>query len=235
MKLQAGMPGGRAGVSPALVVSIVALVVASTGTGLAASGVLIHSSRQIGPHVIKGSNIASNTIDAKNLTAKVRSALAKHGGTTNSAASSNEAALGAGPNAREAFRKDGPDGESANQTATVATMSGLAPGIYAIFAKTILTYTGPPESVLSLVTQNPPSTGAGHCTLNAAGDSDYSSASIRTFYGNSPGELHMQITRTLATPGDIVVSCTADDPWRASDTSIIAVQLGSAPKEAVSG
>jgi hypothetical protein len=225
-----GAREGRIGVpSPALIVAVIALIVASTGTGLAASGVLIHSSKQIAPHVIKGSNIASDTIGASNLAAAVRSKL----GTQQTAASLAPSALGSA--ARETIRKQGPVGLAAGQSARVATMSALGPGVWAIFAKTILTYTGPSEDVLSLVTQQPPSTGAGHCTLNAAGDGDYSAAPVRTFFSNSPGELHMQITVTQSAPGDVSVDCGADDPWRASDTSIIAIQLASAPKSSVQG
>ena len=222
--------GRRIGVpSPALIVAVIALIVASTGTGLAASGVLIHSSKQIAPHVIKGSNIASDTIGPGNLALAVRSKL----GTQQTAASLASSALGSP--ARETIRKQGPAGLAAGQSARVATMSALGPGVWAIFAKTILTYTGPSEDVLSLVTQQPPSTGAGHCTLSAAGDGDYAAAPVRTFFSNSPGELHMQITVTQAAPGDVTVDCGSDDPWRASDTSIIAMQLSAAPKSSVQG
>jgi hypothetical protein len=224
--------GRRVGMpSPALVVAIIALIVASTGTGLAASGVLIHSSKQIAPHVIKGVNIASNTIGPGNLAVAVRSKLG--GGTQQTAASLAPSAIGSA--GRETIRKQGPTGLTAGQSARIATMSALGPGVWAIFAKTILTYTGPTQDVLSLITQQPPSTGAGHCTLNAAGDGDYAAAPVRTFFSNSPGELHMQITVTQAAPGDVTVDCGSDDPWRASDTSIIAVQLSAAPKSSVQG
>jgi hypothetical protein len=216
--------------SPALFVAIAALVVASAGTGLAASGVLIRSSGQIAPHVIKGSNIAKNTIGLGNLSLAVRS---KIGGTTSSAPSLAPSALGS--DGLEVFRKQGPTGNG-GQEQVIATMPALGPGVYAIFAKTILTYTGPQQTLLQLLTPtNPPSTGAGHCLLNAAGDGDYAAAPVRTFYSNSPGELHMQMTVTEPAPGNVTVTCSVDDPWRASDTSIIAIKLASAPKTAVGG
>jgi hypothetical protein len=115
-------------------------------------------------------------------------------------------------------------------------MPALGAGVWAIFAKTILTDTSPQQTLLQLLTPtSPSSTSAGHCLLNAAGDGDYAAAPVRTFFSASPGELHMQMTVTEPSPGDVTVKCGVDDPWRASDTSIIAIQLSSGPKTAVSG
>ena len=46
--------------------------------------------------------------------------------------------LGGGASALEAVRKAGPEAQKAGAVTTVATLSALAPGTYAIFAKTIL-------------------------------------------------------------------------------------------------
>src|SRR5262249_48898226 len=126
--------------SASLVISIVALVIAAAGTATAATQLLITSSKQVragslnGTDIqkgaIKGTNIADNTVAASKLVDTVRTQLA------------------GGASALEASRKLGPVAQKAGTASVVATLTGLAPGTYAIFAKTILTADTSDEGLL---------------------------------------------------------------------------------------
>ena len=213
--------------SAPLVISIVALVIAAAGTATAATQLLITSSKQVragslnGTDIqkgsIKGSNIADNTLAPSKLVDSVRASLA------------------GGASALEASRKAGPEAQKAGAVTTVATLSQLQPGTYAIFAKTILTPDTTDLGLLGELLKNT-KTAAGHCVLDAAGDVDHSRAPVATPYTSTPTTLTMQITRTLASPQDIKLTCDVNDvPWRASDTSIIAVKLANSQRTDVGG
>src|SRR3954468_13817425 len=108
MKLQIRRP------SPALVVSIVALVMSCGGPAVAAHYV-VSNSKQIKNGAVTGADVRNGSLTAADLAA----------GALPAASSASSAT--------EAFRKTGPelaDGGSA----TVATLD-LPPGAYAIFAK----------------------------------------------------------------------------------------------------
>jgi hypothetical protein len=213
--------------SASLVISIVALVIAAAGTATAATSLLITSSKQVragslnGTDIqkgtIKGSNIADNTLSASKLVDTVRSS------------------LGGGASALEAVRKAGPEAQKAGAVTTVATLSALAPGTYAIFAKTILSPDTTDLGLLGELLKNT-KTSAGHCVLDAGGDVDHSRAPVATPYTATPTTLTMQMTRTIAQPTDILLTCDVNDvPWRASDTSIIAMKLASSSRSDVGG
>jgi hypothetical protein len=71
-------PSGRRP-SAALVISIIALVVALTGTGFAASHFIITSSKQVKPRAIKGRNIAKGTVGVANLARNAKPKAGKTG------------------------------------------------------------------------------------------------------------------------------------------------------------
>ena len=213
--------------SASLVISIVALVIAAAGTATAATSLLITSSKQVragslnGTDIakgsIKGSNIADNTVAVNKLADGVRSQ------------------LGAGASALEAARTAGPEAQKAGQVTTVATLAALAPGTYAIFARTILSPDTTDLGLLGELLKNT-KTSAGHCVLDAGGDVNHARAPVATPYTATPTTLTMQITRTIAAPTDIKLTCDVNDvPWRASDSSIIAIKLASSQRTDVAG
>jgi len=215
--------------SPSMAVAITALVVASTGTGLAASGVLIKRSSQIGKGVIKGRNIAADTIAASNLQAKVRSLL---GGVSGKGLSSPPPTSTSGlPKATEVFRTSGPLGNAAGATTKVLTLKGLAAGTYMLIGKAELSSTTKPGNGLLI---GEAMSGGGMCTLDAVGDADVGAAPIQTPFSNTPATLTMFLTRTIAGPTDITISCTSTNVgWSANNSSITAIQLASSTKTQV--
>ncbi|TMK38807.1 MAG: hypothetical protein E6G56_13520 [Actinobacteria bacterium] len=246
---------GRLGLgrpSPAMVVAIVALVVAMGGPSIAASGVLIHSSSQVARGAIKGKNIASATITARNLASgSVRPATLDRGlrGLIATAARANKSAGGpAAPagasgggamsSAREVIRKDGPDNQPGGKMITIATMPALDPGVWAIFAKTVVQgkfdNTTDLNTILTRLGQGGDSDA--ECRLDAAGDQDVTFAPITAPSASHLAGASMQITRSLGAPGDIKVSCgSSGQPWHATNTTIIAIKLSDAPRQEVTG
>jgi hypothetical protein len=209
--------------SPSLVISILALFVALGGTATAA-GVLIKSSSQIKKGVVNSGDVADNalsgrdvkdsTIELNDLSATARGAIAD-----------------AGTQALEAFRIAGPQNVEASKEARVATLSNIPPGAYAIFAKTVLTAN---QTGTGFFNEGDPL--SGHCKLDASGDTDEARALLGTPGANSPGELMMQITRTFGSTGTATLTCDVQPAtWSASNTSIIALRLGKAPRQAVEG
>jgi hypothetical protein len=235
-----------------MVVSIVALVVATTGTGIAATGVLIHRSSQIGRGVIRGTNIAASTITARNLAGgSVRQsaldrglrnliATGAHASKTAPAepAPAPSASVGVAPTAREVFRKDGPDNQPGGKLARIATMPGLEPGVWAIFAKTVIQgkFDNTTDLATLLTRLGQGGDSDAECRLDAAGDQDVTFAPITAPSASHLAGVSMQITRSLASPGDVTVSCgSSSQPWHASNTTIIAIKLSDAPRQEVTG
>jgi hypothetical protein len=196
--------------SPSLVVAILALVLALTGTAFAATKVLIHNSKQIATGAIKGSDIADHTITVRDLHPD------------------------AVPSATEAARKKTGVFHPGEQR--IATLT-LQPGVYAVFAKTTI---GPPgeydPGLLGALLKDPKTGGAALCRLNAAGDEDVAIGTVQTPGTAGPVTLQMQLTRTLDKPGDATLSCHVGDvDWQASDTSIIAMKLARSSRSDVTG
>src|SRR3954452_2863338 len=102
--------------SPALVVSIVALVMSCGGTAAAAAHFLITNSKQIKDGAVTGADVRDGSIRARDLAAGAIPRATADGGT-----------------ATEAFRKTGPELSKGGE-ATVATLD-LPAGAYAIFSK----------------------------------------------------------------------------------------------------
>ena len=53
----------------------------------------------------------------------------------------------------------------------------------------------------------------------------FAAAPIATPFALFANTLKLQLTRSLAAPSDIVLTCDANVPWKASNTSIIALKL----------
>jgi hypothetical protein len=209
--------------SPALIVSIVAVVIACAGTATAAS-VLIKNSSQVKAGSINGSDIAnrsvssadlaSGAVKSSNLSGSVRSAL------TNS-----------GLQATEVSRRSGPVETTAGNH-EIATMAQLAPGTYALFAKTTIT---PAISSLGLgeLLRGTKTVNA-ECILKAGGDEDHGRQTIASPYSVSPSTVNLQMTRSIDVATDVKISCDVNDyKWSATDTSIIALKLSGSSRSDV--
>lgn len=217
--------------SPAMVVSIIALVIATAGTAGAASGILIRSSSQVAPGALSGTDLHAKTIKNGQLASSaVDSRVIKANSIARSDLSSDIRAslagtgTAAGFTAVEAVRKDGPQVNQTGQ-ATVAKLSGLAAGTYLISAKSVLSGVQPPGSGLVTELLKPNKTAAAHCHLDAAGDSDDAYVPIAFPFALNSDTIHLQLTRSLAATSDVVLTCDSDISWRAANTSIVALKL----------
>jgi hypothetical protein len=213
-----------------MVVALIALVLSLAGSAVAA-GVLITSSSQIGNGVITGVKIHSRTITDGNIR---RGSLAEDvlknrsidtGKLTPDAV---KALSSSGTTATEYFRKTGPDNVAGGNTQRVITATNLPSGVYAIFAKTIITDLNPPSSLLA-----PGQTSDAHCRLSANGDIDDGRVLIGSAFGSGPGDVSLQITST--DPGTVTLDCDSAAMWRASDSTIVALRLGNAGRVPVTG
>jgi hypothetical protein len=225
--------------SPSMAVSVAALVVAMGGSAFAASKVLITSSSQIRQGAVessdikngslKGADLAGGTITADKLKAAsisgdklradVRSQLTKPATTS----------------ATEVVRGQGPTQAAATGgSAVVATLKGLAPGSYLLTAKTVLaSASGEQKGLLDAVLNS--ETHTGKCRLEAGDNADESMGTIISPASKSPANLHLQMTRTVSAPTDVVLRCESDTPWSAGGTSIVAVALGTSTRTSVDG
>jgi len=205
--------------SPALVISIVALVVACAGTGYAAT--IISSTTQIKNGVVKSADIGNgsvqnidikkNTISETRLSARL---LKKIGGG---------AAPAGGTVAYEAIRKAGPENQPKNVVTNVATLNVPA-GAYVITANTIMTaFTGTTNPLEALFSES--GSLSGTCMLDAGGVTHSSSGVVVVNDRQAPATLSMQLTRTVGAPTDIRLMCASAAPWRLSETSIIATKV----------
>jgi hypothetical protein len=103
---------------------------------------------------------------------------------------------------------------------TVATMTNVAAGAYAIFAKTIVD----PGIVDAAWTAT--------CTLDAGSGHTDSAEFTRNDHNAT---LSMEVTRTFAATGSIVLSCRSTQAAEARVSKIVAIKVDSATREAVSG
>ncbi len=202
--------------SPAMMIAIIALIAACTGTAFAAT--IITSSSQIKNGVVtsgdvkngslRGVDLRKSTITESRLSAGVVKKLGRG------------VAGGGDTTAYEAVRKAGPEGQPADVVVKVATLTVPA-GAYTVNAKTVMTaLPGPQDPISSLVGAN----GAigGRCRLDAAGVSDESLQIVVMDGRQTPATLSMQMTRTVGAPSDFTLECSAGLPFRLSETSIIA-------------
>jgi hypothetical protein len=216
-----------------MVVALTALVVACSGTAVAA-GVLITSSSQIRPGVITGNNIHSRTITGKLVQrGSLGSDLLTNGsiGTGKLTSDAIRSLQSSGTTGLEWYRVAGPENVSGGNPQRVMTITNVPPGVYAIFSKTILTDLDPPAPSAF----NSAKVADGHCQLSAGAQVDEGRSPIGTSFGNTPAEIINQETHTFGGPGDITLDCDSASKWRASDSTIIAIRLGNSPLTQVFG
>ncbi len=221
--------------SPATVISLLALVFSMAGTATAAK-VLISSSSQIKNGAVTGSDLKDGAVAARDLKANaVDGTKVKNGSldTDDFSGAARTALQAAETQALEVFRKSGPDGQPAGTDfKRVATLDNVPAGTYALMSKTVIT---PIEAVGGLFGQGQGSLAA-RCELDAGGDKDQSVSFVGSPGALAPGLVANQITRSFGGSGTVTLSCAIDKAtWRASDTTIIAVRVGRAPRSPVEG
>ena len=198
--------------SPALVISIVALVAACAGTAVAAT---VITTKQIKNGTIQNIDIKDTTIQSKKLSKGIQTVLNR-----------KAPAAPAPPPPKIAYehvRKSGPENQPANQLVRVTSMT-VPPGAYVATANTIMTaFTGKTDPLEALLGTN--ASQGGVCVLDAAGVTATSLQNIVINDRQAPATLGMQLTRTLGAASDVVLKCTANIAWRASESSIIATKV----------
>lgn len=206
--------------SPALAISITALVIACTGSAVAAT---VITSSQIRNGTIRGVDIKNGTINSKKLSKGSQNLLF---GKKKSSASTSHIAY-------EAVRKAGPENVPANAITTVATLTVPA-GAYSVSANVIMTaFAGETNPLQALLGAN--GSLGGTCTLDTGGPVHSSTGTIIVDNRQTPTTLSMQMTRTVNAPTDFLLKCSANAPWRASETSVIATKVDSVSLTEVTG
>lgn len=184
----------RFGLSANNVLATVALFVALGGTAYAAKR-------------ITGANIKNNAVTSakiKNHTVREKDFSKGLIGSAK-APPLNSAAF-------EAIRDAGPSGIGPNTDYTpVATLSGITPGAYVIFAKTNIQGAQLDRS---------------RCRLQAGASIDESNRGLRS--NGTPEAQNLQLAQVFSSPGSVTLSCrSTDGPWTASDTKIVAMKVDS--------
>jgi hypothetical protein len=221
MRFTAPMRGRRP--SPAMLVSIIALVMATAGTATAAK-VLITNTTQIKKGVVNSGDVKDGALSGRD----IRDGTIAVGELE---ATARAAISGAQTSAVEVFRKQGPAGVPKGEVRRVATVANLEPGVYAIFAKTVMTLGEGETTILGNETG-----GSGHCALKAGEDRDESRTMLASPGYNAPGLVSTQITTTFGSPGTVALECDSPDrEWQGTDTTIIAIRVAKAPRQSVDG
>lgn len=198
--------------SPAIVISIIALVLATTGSAVGAS---LITSGKIKNGTIRSADIKKDSILLNRLSKGTQRLIRRDSGGAGST----------GSGAFETIRKSGPENQPGNVLATVASMTVPA-GAYVITANTIMTaFTGSTNPLEALIGAN--GSVSGTCILDAAGVTAASYQTIAVNDRQTPATLGMQLTRTVGAPSEIKLTCSGAIPWRASETSIIATKVDS--------
>ncbi|HEV2777653.1 MAG TPA: hypothetical protein VGV90_18830 [Solirubrobacteraceae bacterium] len=197
--------------SPALAVSIVAVVIACTGSAVAAT---LITGQQIRNGTVTGADIKDGSLLSKELSKGTQNLIRK----SSTGSTGNKVAF-------EAIRKSGPEGVPANVITRVATLRVPA-GAYSVQANMVMTaFAGPTNPLEALLGAN--GSLGGTCTLNAGGPTHSSTGTIVVNDRQTPTTLSMQLTRTVGAPTDFFLECSSNAPWRASETSIIATTVDS--------
>ena len=217
-----------------MVVAILALVMAMAGTAVAAK-VLITSSAQIKNGVVTGVDIKDTSVKGQDLAVNAVGSRELKAGAVDLGKlepGARAAIAGAQTSAVEVFRKDGPRGVPKATSKRVATIASLETGVYAIFAKTVMTVAQEPTTEFL----NQGNNASGHCVLDAGGDKDETRTIIAGPGFNAPAELQTQITHTFGSPGTVTLDCDSPErEWGTSDTSILAIRVAKAPRQTVDG
>lgn len=202
--------------SPALVISCIALVVAGTGTAVAATK--ITSSKQIKNNVILSADIKDRAIRGRD----IRDGTITRNKLSRGAAAVTGASAGGGAGTvYHAIRKAGPENQPNGVAVTVASLSVPA-GAYLVTASTVMTALPGPQNPLLPERSSP----EGRCRLDLAGDATESFQNVLVESKTAPATLYMQGTRTVGGPSEFVLICGAGSPFRLSETSIIATAVG---------
>lgn len=220
--------------SPAMVVAIISLVVATAGTATAA-GVIIRSSGQVARGSINGGDLAKKTVTPRNIDDNaVRSRQIKDGSVSKDKLDKSLAAsLSGGGGAIEAVRATGPVLGGGGRS-PVAKLTGLQPGAYVLSAKTVIAPTQGNGGLVGELLKNNQTAVVG-CTLEGAGDNDTAVAPIGSPFSLYSNTLNVQLTRTIAETSDLTLICDSAVPWQAGETSIIAVPIGSITRQESTG
>lgn len=213
--------------SPALVISIAALVVACTGSAVAAS--IITSSAQIKNGAILSADIKDATIVNKD----IKAATITEARLSKGVMKKLDAGAGSKTTAYEAVRNSGPENQPANVLVNVATLQVPA-GAYSISAKTVMSAIVDPQNIVGQLVQSNLAIG-GRCVLDGGGDTDESLMNIVVNSRQTPATLSMQLTRTVGAPTVFTLSCSAGLPFRLSETSVIAQSVGSVELSSLPG
>jgi hypothetical protein len=205
--------------SPALAISITALVIACTGSAVAAT---IITTSQIRNGTIQNVDIKNSTIGLGKLSKGAQNLI-----------NAKKSVAPTGRVAYEAVRKAGPESVPANVITTVATLTVPA-GAYSVSANMIMTaFAGETNPLQALLGAN--GSLGGTCTLDAGGPVHSSTGTIIVDNRQTPTTLSMQLTRTVGAPTDFLLKCSANAPWRASESTIIATSVDSVSLKEVTG
>jgi len=206
--------------SPALVVSIIALIVALSGTAVAAK-VLITSSSQIKNRTISGLDLRDGAIHKRQIAKATLKSLTAIPDASGASGGSDAAAI-------EAHRLTGPDVPDGTSTQIIEL--ALQPGVYAVFAKTTITPFIPTNLFDELLDDG--KVIAAECSLDVNGTGDFATQGIASRGATSPATLNTQATRTLDVPGKATLTCKTSKPihWAAANSSIVAMKVGSASR-----
>ena len=197
--------------SPALAVSIIAVVIACTGSAVAAT---VITSKQIRNGTIQNADIKDGTILSKKLSKGTQDLIKK-----------KARAAPTGRIAHAGLRKSGPEGVPANVITRVATLTVPA-GAYSVQANMVMTaFAGPTAPLEALLGAN--GSLSGTCSLNAGGPTHSSTGTVVVTDRQTPPTLSMQLPRTVGAPTEFALDCSSTAPWRGSETSIIATSVDS--------
>ncbi|MEA2194850.1 MAG: hypothetical protein QOG42_1284, partial [Solirubrobacteraceae bacterium] len=188
-----------------------ALVIACTGSAVAAT---VITTSQIRNGTIQNVDIKNSTIGLSKLSKGTQNLINKKAPSAPT-----------GRVSYEAIRKAGPEGVPANVITRVATLTVPA-GAYSVSANMVMTaFAGKTDPLEALLGAN--GSLGGTCTLDAGGPTHSSTGTIIVTNRQTPTTLSMQLTRTVGAPTDFTLNCSANAPWRASETSIIATSVDS--------
>lgn len=200
--------------SPALFVSIAALVAATGGTAVAAK-TLITSSTQIRNGAVSGADVKDGSVFPRDLSVGTQRALKAKPGAT---APVERTAF-------EVFRKEPVARTDAFKQITVATLKGLPAGSYALSAKATIAPDRTDDGLLSELRREG-RTAFGHCVLDApGGQPDDSTAAVASPFSTAAATLNLQTTRTFPAAVDVKLNCDAQVPFTVADVSIIATPV----------
>lgn len=208
--------------SPALVISMIALVAACAGSAYAAT--VITSSDQIKNGVVLSGDIKNGSVQNADIRRSTITETRLSQGLLQRIDSPAAAAAG-DTVTYEGRRSAGPENQPANVVIKVASLQVPA-GAYLVTAKTVMTaLTKPTDPLQGLVDKD--AVQGGRCKLDAAGDGDESFQNVIVSNRQTPATLSMQVTRTVGAPSEFTLECNSGFPFRLSETSIIATRVGS--------